>query len=863
MDDDRVRASSFVARENELARTLQAVRLGSGAMVMGEAGVGKTSLAARAAARVGASGDPVVWTVATETSRAVPFGAFGPLLPEDVVSVPPTLLPPAIARTLRARGGRRRALLVVDDAQWLDEHSATALLGIVTQRAATVLATVRAGVPGPDAVTALWKDGLLERVDVGALDLDATRALLADRLGSEITNLTVALLWERTGGNPLYLTELIQFGEAEGRFGRDGSVCWWEGELGVPPRLAELLDQRFQGLSAAARDVVGALALGEPLPLDTLAAIAPGEALEEVEERGLVSSNRRHEVVQLRFAHPLLAAVANRTLSPVRRRRLVAALSGAAGNRVNVVRRASWQLDVPDPPDVELLLAGAAAVLLTDPRLTARFAERALPHDSGPRAALALADANAELGHPQLARHAAAVAAGRARTDEERLAVGLNDISLSTWSERRPAKALTDLRALRDRLPAEFEAELDSTAALITAFCARPADALALAERVLDRVPPHRAAVRASIPRISALILADRAREAVAVGDELLASIARAPVSPYDTGLAHVVTAWARLERWEGETVPAAGVASGRWPVPPADRGHEPDVPIVWPLLDGVRWHIEGHLPAAASRLREALAQQRLGEGLFRSEVVGMLAVVLAQTGQHEAAARLLAEEPPDDLAAVPEQAAWARAALAAARGDAAEAAELALTAAARAGAVGAVTTALWYLADAARYGNPTGAARLLDTMGDAFGSPLSQTRVAGIRARAAGAPPELLRAAEQHAAIGVWGHALELAKLAATAPGSDAPAQRTRAALLATELRTRLHLSAPAPCPAVALTARELEVARLASGGMTDREIAEALVVSVRTVESHLAAAYRKLGVRSRHQLHDTLGVG
>jgi DNA-binding CsgD family transcriptional regulator/exonuclease VII small subunit len=55
-------------------------------------------------------------------------------------------------------------------------------------------------------------------------------------------------------------------------------------------------------------------------------------------------------------------------------------------------------------------------------------------------------------------------------------------------------------------------------------------------------------------------------------------------------------------------------------------------------------------------------------------------------------------------------------------------------------------------------------------------------------------------------------------------------------------------------------LTASERSVADLAAAGRSNREIADQLVVSVRTVESHLASAYRKLGVRSRVQLAGAL---
>jgi DNA-binding NarL/FixJ family response regulator len=55
-------------------------------------------------------------------------------------------------------------------------------------------------------------------------------------------------------------------------------------------------------------------------------------------------------------------------------------------------------------------------------------------------------------------------------------------------------------------------------------------------------------------------------------------------------------------------------------------------------------------------------------------------------------------------------------------------------------------------------------------------------------------------------------------------------------------------------------LTARELEIATLAADGWTSTAISEELVVSVRTVESHLYRAFAKLGVRHRDQLSGAL---
>jgi DNA-binding NarL/FixJ family response regulator len=52
------------------------------------------------------------------------------------------------------------------------------------------------------------------------------------------------------------------------------------------------------------------------------------------------------------------------------------------------------------------------------------------------------------------------------------------------------------------------------------------------------------------------------------------------------------------------------------------------------------------------------------------------------------------------------------------------------------------------------------------------------------------------------------------------------------------------------------ALTASELRVARLAAAGASNRDIAQTLFVTVRTVEVHLTSTYRKLGISARDQL-------
>jgi DNA-binding CsgD family transcriptional regulator len=85
---------------------------------------------------------------------------------------------------------------------------------------------------------------------------------------------------------------------------------------------------------------------------------------------------------------------------------------------------------------------------------------------------------------------------------------------------------------------------------------------------------------------------------------------------------------------------------------------------------------------------------------------------------------------------------------------------------------------------------------------------------------------------------------------------GARALAQRAREELVAVGARPRRD----AATGRAALTVRESQVAGLAAQGMSNREIAEALFVTVKTVEWHLKHAYRKLGVGSRRELGPAL---
>ncbi|MFI6740907.1 LuxR C-terminal-related transcriptional regulator [Nonomuraea sp. NPDC050451] len=88
----------------------------------------------------------------------------------------------------------------------------------------------------------------------------------------------------------------------------------------------------------------------------------------------------------------------------------------------------------------------------------------------------------------------------------------------------------------------------------------------------------------------------------------------------------------------------------------------------------------------------------------------------------------------------------------------------------------------------------------------------------------------------------------------AGATPFTERAAAELRAAGVAAPAATRVG-------PAATLTAQELQIAQLAVSGLTNREIADRIYVSHRTVAAHLYKVFPKLGITSRSQLHAALG--
>ncbi|UJL28642.1 ATP-binding protein [Mycolicibacterium vanbaalenii] len=147
--------------EPALEQLLAGVRMRAGAVLIGPAGVGKTTLARSAADRLGAEFPRVDRLFATASRQTVPFAAFEPLWDVPETGTSTTVLRAA----LESLGDGR--LLVVDDAHLLDPMSAALICQLALSRSARLLITATLGdAPVPAEIAALWRDGLVARIDL-------------------------------------------------------------------------------------------------------------------------------------------------------------------------------------------------------------------------------------------------------------------------------------------------------------------------------------------------------------------------------------------------------------------------------------------------------------------------------------------------------------------------------------------------------------------------------------------------------------------------------------------------------------------------------------------------------------------------
>ena len=423
--------AEIVGREAELEIVRAFLDEGSAAralLISGAAGVGKTTLweSALSAAR-----ERAVLALSTRGNEAEAQLAFTALidlldgidtgtldlpapqlqaLEVALLRAGPTGTPPepqAIAlgllNALRALGDRGPLIVAVDDLHWLDAPSADALAYAARRldhERVRFLLTWREG--SQSALEGAFPPRVVATVEVGALSLGATRRLLAQRLALSLPRHVLRHLHDSTLGNPLFALEVGR------RLAARGSPAHGEEDFPVPDRVEDLLGTRVAGLPAPLRRLLLAVALNARLRPTELVEIASPAALDEAVDRGLL----RVEAGRVRPSHPLLAAAAKAQSRVDERRQLHLELAGVVAD---IEMRARHLALATEQPEEQLAATVAAAAASAGSRGAVREAVELAEH------ALRLTPAGSPERAERLLSLAGVLSVAGTKEDEQRI----------------------------------------------------------------------------------------------------------------------------------------------------------------------------------------------------------------------------------------------------------------------------------------------------------------------------------------------------------------------------------------------------------------------------------------------------------
>ena len=899
-----------VGRERELGRLrgfLDADRFPRALVLSGGPGIGKTTLWEAVVAEAPRLGFRVLSTRASSSEAQLSFGGLMDLLDGvDIGALDGLPVPQARAlevvllradsrgaapeqgaialgflNALRTLTASDPILLAVDDVQWLDSPSMD-VLSFVTRRleenAVGFLLTRR---PGRVFDIERVLEPTLERLEVGPLSLGAVRHLLSERLGLSLPRHVLRRLVEATLGNPLFALEVGRV------LAEHGLPAVAEG-LPVPDAVEDLLGTRVVRLRPPSRRLLLAVALSADLRTADLERFADAAAVEDAVETGLliVEGNR------VRASHPLLAAAARKRSTARERRELHLELAGVVADRGLRARHLALGTAYPDAAlsaTVAAAAAGAAARgAAHDAAELAEHALRLTPTESADRndRLLALAGYLQVAGEPQRATDLLApgidrLPAGSARARahlllaESRFAVSHVDESgdhleralaesegdpalrATVMARRSRFSAVVRVERIREAeawalevLPAALAAGADVEREVLYALAwarnlrGRPIDDLCERFRAVSEDASH---IFRSLDRVAAARFTNRGerRQARTTLSRLLAL---ADNLGQEWSYVILRLQLCELELLAGEWE-AAGQLLDEWDQSP-DRGL-----VATPAYERCRALLEvglGHPEEAERWAARALAgSEASGLRWDRLEALwvrGMAALLMHEPVRAVESLRIVWEHTkregvadPGVFPVAPDLVEWL---VEVDAGDEARAVT------ARLCRLSEEQTHPWGLTTSKRC---AALVQLASGAYDEEAAGMLQQAAAeygglGLRFDRARSLLIVGRAQRRHRKWAAARRSLEGAVAAFEELGSPGWAEEARSQLARVGGRPRRA--------AGELTPTERRVAELASGGLSNKEIAHALVVTVNTVEAHLSRAYAKLGVHRRAQL-------
>ena len=351
--------SELIGRQNELdyvERFVGDVRTGThGLVVFGEPGIGKTAFWRHAIARCREAGCQLLITRPSEEEMPLSGCGLVDLLEESAVDLDrlraeedPLECGRTVLEALRRLAASGPTVVAIDDLQWLDSVSARALryaLRRADREPLGVLGTARSAQPDPLGIRETLPPGRSETVELGPLSLGALRRLLSGTVAA-ISRPALAQIHSLSGGNPLYALELAR-AMPDGRRSTD---------IALPGSLRTALEHRLDALPARLEPVLEAVSALGATSVQSLRNLLPESDVDAILEAAIAEQVLAlDEDLSVRFAHPLLGSVVYTSLSPLARRSLHARLAAQATEPDVRARHLALSTDDPDESIASLL----------------------------------------------------------------------------------------------------------------------------------------------------------------------------------------------------------------------------------------------------------------------------------------------------------------------------------------------------------------------------------------------------------------------------------------------------------------------------------------------------------------------------
>ena len=709
--------------------------------------------------------------------------------------------------------------------------------------------------------------------DIKALTRAQTAELARSVLDGSVDNRLIDELYHRTAGNLVLLYGLLSAGRESGVLVRTETGWQLRGPLHGDDELYDLLEFRLRSLAPEELQAVEVLAAAEVLDWDVLRTVCDADAVARLERRGLIDLVPDGSYLGAQLHHPVIGEAALRHAGVVRTRQVNSILvqqlsqqgSPALPDERGQIRLAQFMMRSDLPQDLDVIIqAAASAVAMSNIVAGEELARFAFDRGGGLPAAIALAEA---LGFQGRAEEAEALL-GAFEPDgaDELLTVVWGCLRAANlfWGCGRVDEAWAVLAAVKN--PVDSGVVLGLVRAMKVSFAVFSGDlpaaiATGLAVCESEVVPP--AMVWAAMSTSVALALSGRFSECHRIADAGFRAAALAGSGPqrFAIALAEVMALTAAGD------LPAADRVRERYAALAVGvREAEAIVKAVRGLTNLAR----GALGSACEALRDAVSAMSVG---FPTAWLMLVSALLAQAeagqGNRDAAAAALkcSEDANGPQAAVflPElelARSWVQASV----GQTKSAQRHAIRAAQIARQSGMCAVEMRALNTAVRFGDRSHASRMgeLTCM---LGAPLPDAMAAHARALGEHDGDLLDEVADRFAGIGAMALAADAAAQAAREHArAGERANELESSARADWLAGQCGLHSPAtetaaqPLP---ITDRQREIVALAAAGLSNREVADRLCVSVRTVDSHLYRIFAKLGIESRDQLTRLVSVG